>query len=277
VLRAKTDAPPRGPFRFGLPPTSPLGALALETLARLVRRLIPTDVEPIVLPSYAALSAAVSGGLCEAAWCPPLVALDLIACGAARPSAALERFGRTSYEAAIVAHARSPIADPAALSGARMGWIAPESASGHVVPRLHLAALGLAPATLFADERFLGSFPAAFEALARGEVDAIATYAHHDAARGGLVLPAEIPCPARVVTSTGPIPGDVIMIRGDVPAVMRQAFARGLVALPWEDGRPLREVMQMDRFVPVARSHFDALARLRARGERSSLPPAAPA
>src|SRR5262249_9502891 len=84
-------------FRFGLPASIPPGSGAIETRAGLVGGLVPLDVEPVTLPSYPALFDAVDQGACDAAWCPPLIALDLHACDAARPVAALGRVGGTSY------------------------------------------------------------------------------------------------------------------------------------------------------------------------------------
>jgi phosphonate transport system substrate-binding protein len=266
----------RARFAFGLPPSAQRDTAALSGvlshLAENVRRLVRVEIEPVMALTYAELFSAFVSGTCDAAWCPPFIALDLMERDAARPVVAIERVGGVRYYSALVAAARFGASEPRELRGARVGWVAPESASGYVVPLLHLSSLGLDPKALFASERFCGSHTDAARALERGEVDVIATYAAFDAATGTLE-PPRIGVRTRVVAAAGPIPGDVIVARSSLPAVVQQALARGLINLPLHEADALREIMQQRRFVPVSRSHVDALRRMRSHAFASSLGP----
>src|SRR6202142_3856993 len=142
-------------LRFGLPPRAARRDAA--PFREAVLRATGIALEIVPMPSYAALFEAVDRGACDAAWAPPLVALDLVRCGTASPLVALER-GRAAsvYHAVLLAREAGGAPHVADLAGARVGWVAPESASAYVVPRLQLAALGFAPTRLFAAEVFLG-------------------------------------------------------------------------------------------------------------------------
>jgi phosphonate transport system substrate-binding protein len=113
------------------------------------------------------------------------------------------------------------------LKGARAAWVDPLSAAGYVLPRGQLHARGLAPEGLFADERFLGSHPAALEAVRKGEADVAGT--HGSADEAGLLVQQGKPDPSlRVLATFGGIPADVIAAKkglsDDVRAKVAQAF-----------------------------------------------------
>lgn len=256
-------------LRFGLPPVGAIDATAVATLLDDLAAAARAEVRLVHLPTYASLFDAVDWGRCDAAWAPPLVAVDLESARSARTIAALDRGTGTSYHAAIVARRAGPIARLADLERARVGWVAPESAAGYVVPRLHLASLGVDLATAFGEERFYGSHAAAARALALGAADAIATFASFDAA-AGRVAPPLLACATRVIAAAGPIPSDVIVARPTVSDALAAALADRLAALPVDAARG-PALARVRRFVPATSAHLAPLRRWRARGASAAL------
>lgn len=250
---------------FGLPPTGTLDDEALGALASILRRFVPMDLDPMVFETYTALSWAITNGNAAIGWCPPFVALDLMDQGVARPIAALERKGGTHYASVLIVRESEKARTIFDLKGLTMGWIAPESAAGYAVPRSHLVSHGIEPETFFFAQHFLGSHGAAVMALRTSEVDVIATFARYLPA-SRVVIPPQLGFPTRVITAAGPVPGDLIVARTDLPPVVQQAVSRSFVELPVQLGAALREVMGIRRFVPVTSAHIDALNRLRSSG-----------
>ncbi len=148
--------------------------------------------------------------------------------------------------------ARSGIESLIGLRGKRIGWVSKLSATGYDIPRLYLESLGHDVETIFAEQRFCGSHAGAARALARGEVDIVATHSVHADA---LTSTSD----AHVLAAVGPLPGDVIVAGSEMEPVIREALAEGLSSIRG--------------YLRVRRSHlgiFDVLsAQTRGSGEYS--------
>lgn len=251
----------------------PLGPVSVDDARALAALVLPSsrvELKPFELGSYAALFEAVDRGACAAAWAPPVVALDLVRCGVARPLVAAERRGGLTYYSVLVVPDDSRARGLGDLAGRHVGWIARESAAGYVVPRLHLRALGLDPSSYFARESFLGTHDAVFDALDQREVDVAATYAAVDPSTRSLVLPRAL-SGFRILAAAGPIPTDVILVRSSVPGVVADAVARALSSLDVDQHGDLLGRLRLRRFVPVTGLHLEPLRRLRARASSEAL------
>jgi phosphonate transport system substrate-binding protein len=227
------------------------------------------------VPTYAALFEVLDSGAADAGWTPPLVALDLARCGTATPVLALSRGRTPRYHAVLLARGDGPVRGLADLAGRSVGWVAPESASGYVVPRLHLAALGLDLAGFFARETFFGSHARSCDALAAGEVDAIATYAHVDENIGRIAAPP-IGAPTRMLAAAGPIPADVIVVRESLSPARKHALTTALAAMSDAERASLVPLIQARRFVRVGGEHLDPLRTLAARAAEKAFAPVGP-
>jgi ABC-type amino acid transport substrate-binding protein len=126
------------------------------------------------------------------------------------------------------------------LAARRAGWVSRFSVTGYHLPKLYLESFGVEVETLFRTQRFCGSHDAAIDALALGEVDAIAT----DSRRLEGVLAR---APVRVLASVGPVPADVVVPGPAVPAELRAKLARGLESLRTGS----------ISFQPMREGHFD--------------------
>jgi phosphate/phosphite/phosphonate ABC transporter binding protein len=179
---------------------------------------------PIVserLPSYEALAACVKGGRYDLAWLPPIVLVDagdsVVALGS------VVRDGNASYEAALVVRADSKIRSLEGLRNVRAGWVDRWSASGYVLPCVHLALQGFDTEKLFTEQTFYGSHAAAIEALTSGACDVTATYARADL-RGEIATGSWTEmgkANVRVLQTFGAIPPDVLGLRADRAEALR--------------------------------------------------------
>ncbi|HEY4119035.1 MAG TPA: PhnD/SsuA/transferrin family substrate-binding protein [Byssovorax sp.] len=276
-MRNRRDARPRI-VRLALPPRAP--RRDAEGFRAAVFASSGLVLELVHMPSYAALFAAVDGGTCDAAWAPPLVALDLARCGTARPVVAFAR-GQIAraYHAVLLARADEPARGVGDLAGAHVGWVAPESASGYVVPRMALAALGLPASRLFGKETFFGSHARALEAItARDASDGVSLVATHGRVdRHGNIQPPDVGVPLRVLAASGPIPADVIVARTSLAACVVESLVSALVGMGVESRASLVPLAQADGFVPVADAHLDPLRTLAARAADGAFAPLAAA
>jgi phosphonate transport system substrate-binding protein len=209
--------------------------------------------------SYGDLATAIVSGFVDIAWLPPLPFIRLERRGAVVPLVAHEREGRTSFHSVIIVLRGSRFTDVSELAGARPAWVDTDSASGYVLPRLHLAEAGLDPRTAFGEARFSGSHEALVRALVAGKADFGATYAGLDdqgnTTRGPWRdvtdekgRPAEI----RVLAKAGVIPGDTTAARVGLSAALQDRIREALQALPGErESRTLvRRLFGVDAFRP---------------------------
>ncbi len=254
--------------RFAIPaPSSPAAFAAFDDVKDSILREGGPALEPLFVPTYAALYETVAAGEAEAAWAPPLVARDFVRAEVAVPLVVATRNEQISYYSALVVPVSSPIVYLGDLAQSRIGWVSKLSAAGYVVPRWFLQSAGYDVETLFSLEKVIGSHAGLGEALARSEIDVAATYA---SARGEAFLTADLGLPLRILGTAGPIPGDVIVARCDLEPSTREALGRALVRGRF-DGQSLRTLMNADRFAPAPENHLASLSEWEERAERGSV------
>jgi ABC-type phosphate/phosphonate transport system substrate-binding protein len=187
-------------------------------LHEIVQLAVPA---PVVLASVpAALLPQVLDGSRDAiAWAPPLVAHEILRQRLAAPIAVAD--AASDYAAMLVGSASVEcLAD---IARQRVGWVSKLSATGYQIPRLYLESFGLDLSSLFASERFYGSHEAVARALAAGEIDVAATHS-------GRLLDVLRSSRARILTSVGPIPADVIVASPGLAGDVREAIALALLS-----------------------------------------------
>jgi phosphonate transport system substrate-binding protein len=251
----------------------------LKELCAIVSEATGATFTPYHANSYAELAAALRDGDVGLAWMPPIPAVELEEEGAAMPLAFPSRRDSSSYYAALITRegrAKS-IAD---LQGMRAAWVSRESAAGYLVPRLHLASLGVDVKTFFAQETFTDSHLGVVDAVVSGAADVGATFctlepgtkrivtAGWTAADGSTIRNVD------VVATVGPIPNDAFVAASRVPASVRSSLTRWLLA-PDERSRDLlAELVQVRTFKVASSAHFEPLRHViraaRARGFQTS-------
>lgn len=214
-----------------------------------------------VARSYADLVDALTDGELDIAWLPPVAYVRAIRTGAARLMLTLERDGRRSYSAAIVAREGGPTSVQD-MVGRRAIWTDPWSAAGYLVPRCMLRSAGIEPDATFAGQAFAGSYDEVVRALADGTADVGATYCR--VAESGEIVGGPWRDERRVrpiAVSAEPIPGDTICTTtalSDEDA--RRAIARFIEAAATQSAQSVfREIFGTDRFVAANASRYEGL------------------
>nr|AYM52840.1 sensor protein [Myxococcaceae bacterium MCy9487] len=148
----------------------------VELFARALSERLGRPVVMSIAPTYEALEAELVAGRVDLAWG------TAEQCNAFEPQARAVlravRSGSWHYHSALVCRADEPLTLET-LQGKRVAWVAPRSTGGHLLPLRHLEAQGLRPETLFSEQRFLGTYRKALDAVLRGESDVAAIFSNH--------------------------------------------------------------------------------------------------
>jgi phosphonate transport system substrate-binding protein len=218
--------------------------------------------------SYEDLARAVVAGEVDFAWLPPLAFVALERRNAVEPLVSAQRGGDTAFYSAIIVAKGSELETPEDLAGARAAWVDPYSASGYVVPRAGLAAVGIDPRVAFAEERFWHSHEAVVRAVVAGRADFGATYAGVDQngeiTRGAWMDVQGADEAIRVLVRFGAIPGDVVAARTQLTIPRRDTLTRALLAISREPEHRLllSDAFGIDEFRRWVSAGYDALRRL---------------
>lgn len=165
--------------------------------------------------------------------------------------------GRPIYFSDVVVHRDSPCRDFADLRGARWAYNEPNSHSGHNVVAHHLAGLGL-DWSYFGRVVESGAHQRSLAMVLAGEVDASAV--DSSVLEAELRRRPELVDALRVIDTLGPSPAPPVLIRRSVPASLRAALRRELLAMA--DDAAGQEVLRATPFagyVAVTDGDYDAI------------------
>ena len=238
------------PIKFGLSPALGIAAARSqgERVANWLKKRFDREVRPVVVGDYQGLVDAIAEGEVDFAWMPPVSFVR----GAERGVgvvALAQRFGRPTYESAIVVRADSPLVSLGDLRGKTIAYVDRESASGYVFAADLIARELGDPEAVLAEQHFQGSHKAVTDSVRRKWVDAGVTYVVRDADErivyaGWLDLSEPSATPLRVLATTAPIPCDAIAHRPGLASGLVDRLAKILVEVDDdEEGRAvLKEV-----------------------------------
>lgn len=215
------------PIRFGLSPALgvQLARAQGERVGAWLKKRFDREVRPVVVGDYQALVEAISEGEVDFAWMPPVSFVRAAERGVGLVALA-ERYGRPTYESAIVVRADSPLVELTDMRGKTLAYVDRDSASGYLFVA-DLIARELGPEAL-REEHFQGSHKAVIDAVSRKWVDAGVTYVVRDARdrivhSGWLDLGTPNDVPLRVLATTAAIPCDAIAHRpGLAPGIVER-------------------------------------------------------
>ena len=223
------------PMRFGMSPA--LGVAAARTqgerVATWLKRRLERDVRPVVFGDYRSLVDAMAEGEIDFAWMPP-VAVVLAADRGVGVVALAQRYGRPTYESAIVVHEDSALQTLPDLEGRSIAFVDRDSAGGYLFAAdligRHLGVLR----EVLSEQHFQGSHKAVCDAVARRWVDAGTTYVVRDNSNtivnsGWLDLFGDDAPRLRVLASTDPIPCDAIAHRPGLATGLVERLATTVV------------------------------------------------
>jgi phosphonate transport system substrate-binding protein len=205
----------------------------------------------VVTKSYKEVEDKLARGEVDLAWLPPALCVRAIERGATLLLGCV-RASEKTYRAVLFVRADSPRRVPADLSGARAAWVDPDSCSGYLFPRIALSEdHGLDPATLFGEEKMLGSHAAVVAAVTKRQADCGATFA------------AAVPDDMRWILTSAPIPNDAVCAAPSMDRARRDALGAALAELHRSaDGAlALRELFDVARLEPALPRHYDLVRR----------------
>ncbi|WNG36622.1 PhnD/SsuA/transferrin family substrate-binding protein [Archangium violaceum] len=170
--------PSTTPIRFLLYPS--LGEVREHVRVELFGRVLSERLgRPVVMeiaPTYEVLETELAAGRVDMAWA------TAEQCNAFEPQARAVlravRSGSWHYHAALVCRADEPLTLET-MKGKRAAWVAPRSTGGHLLAMRFLQQRGLRPDELFAEQRFLGTYRKALEAVLSGEADVTSVFSNH--------------------------------------------------------------------------------------------------
>jgi len=248
-----------------VPSATPGDAGALERLCDALAAILDVPVRGARPESYSALVGELEMDRVQYAWMPP--ALVAIASEKLRvaPLLSAVRGERTDYASALFVTADSAIDSVEQLRGKRVAWVDRTSASGYLMPRLHLAAAGIDPDALFGEELFMRSHAEVVRAVASGRAECGATYGERpptgEPVRRAGFLDVAPERTMRVLEWTAQIPNDVIAGHGLLPKSDHRVFANAILALAEqpEGRRMLNDAFHAERFITASRHQLRPL------------------
>src|SRR5262249_891985 len=158
----------------------------------------------------------------DIAWLPPLVYLELERRKGAEPLLTSRRAGKNEYTCVLVVRRDAPSRSVAELSGARVAWVDPLSASGYVFPRIQLASRRYDPRRFLGSETVFGSHDLALAAVADRTADVTATFAQgKDDLLRGRWRELSSASDLRILESLGSLPMDILGVRPSMSGEVR--------------------------------------------------------
>jgi len=247
-----------GPLRLGVTVATATARASMRELSR----VLGARFKLAVTSGYAQLVDALAEGDLDVAWLPPVAYVRAVRSGAARLMLTLERDGRRSYSAALVARTADGPSRLDELHGLRVAWLDPWSAAGYLVPRCMLRAAGVEPDRTFAAQAFHGSYDAITRALLDGSADVGAMFCRVGA-NGEIMAGAwnDDPRIKPIAVGAEPVPGDTICVTATLSVDdARTAIERFIEAVAVPQAAPIfREVFGTDRFVAANASRYEGL------------------
>ncbi len=208
-------------------------------------------------------------------WAPPIVAVELLDSGVADALALPERHGLLTSNVAFIVRTQDIAKSLDDLRGRRVMWLDRQSASGYVIPRLHLATRGHDPDTFFSKETFGDTHLSVLDAVSSETVDVGTSWCRIDPKTNKMLDAGWIRSdglsirPVRAAHTIGPVPNDAILLSTKVRAGDRLRLVRWLLEPDHPSRGPLKELMSTNVFRTPSPAHFIALREmLRARKVR---------
>jgi phosphonate transport system substrate-binding protein len=237
------------------------------------------EVKGVGVWYYHRLVEALDLGHVDLAWLPPILAAQAMSQGWAAPIALPVRGGVTSYSTALFTREDAPWRSPRDLVGVRAAWVDRQSASGYLLIRAHLRAMGVDLERAFAADRFTGSHEEVAAAVVEGSADVGASFVHLDPVDERPVRAAWGDARVRLLALAGPIPADVIAASTRLDPERLERVRHALLAGNHPRLREaVRTLLGAEGFVAPRPGHLDAVAALlprldeHARPRTSSMP-----
>jgi phosphonate transport system substrate-binding protein len=256
-------------FRFALPPSVGLNR-AQERASRLeffLQNAVGRRAEVCVAKDYESLAKDVLAGTIDAAWAPPYVCARLEAMGVPIRLRGI-RHGASSYRAALLCR-RGAGFTLESLAGKRAAWTDRDSVGGYLLPYALLKSRRIEPQAVFFCQDFLGSYPAALEAVLAQTHDVTSVFAPLPREGWAEMTGIDEVLPGKsgdfdVVGFTQDAPNDGVVMTLALDVDSADALERSFLELPQTPAGQgiLTEIFNAERFEAAQRFGYRALYRV---------------
>jgi phosphonate transport system substrate-binding protein len=238
-----------------------------QPIVEILRKQLGMEVQPFVATDYTGVVEALRVNKLDIAFLTP--ASYVLAKNEANVRVLLksERKGLPYYYAAIITRADSGIKSLDDLRGKSFAFGDSLSTTGNVIPRQMLKARGIDPVRDFRQVLYSGGHDATVLAVLNGKVDAGATYANspdgNDTAwMRYLKDPSDVK-KIHAIAFSEPIPADNLVISAGLGDALAKKIETTFIELSHDPAgkKMLRELYQIDGFVPATDQDYDSVRR----------------
>ncbi len=245
----------------------------LSRLAEIFGADLGVKLAPFPAPSYLRIYEALAQGKVGIAWVPPMLAVDLEDRGSAHLVGIPARSGKDTYRSVLIV-AKGDSRDLESFKGSTIAWVDPQSASGYLVPRAHLASKGFDPRSFFGKEVMVGTHSSVADAVSNGRADIGATFCTFGEDKA-IVTAGWLPSNGRrtrevdLLWTSDPIPNDAFVVSSLVPDVLRKAIGDWLLDPPPNARQLLLELVGAESCARPDEAHFGPLRDLMGSARKS--------
>jgi phosphonate transport system substrate-binding protein len=238
-----------------------------QPIVEILRKRLNMEVQPFVATDYTGVVEALRVNKLDIAFLTP--ASYVLAKNEANIRVILksERKGIPFYYAAIIVRADSGIRSLDDLRGKSFAFGDALSTTGNVIPRRMLKERGIDPVRDFKQVLHSGGHDATVLAVLHGKIDAGATYANFpdgsDTAWMRYLKSAEEAKKIRAIAYSEPIPADNLVVSARLERGLVDQIEQTFIELSRDPQgkKMLRELYQIDGFVPATDGDYDSVRR----------------
>jgi phosphonate transport system substrate-binding protein len=238
-----------------------------QPIVEILRKRLGMEIQPFVATDYTGVVEALRVNKLDIAFLTP--ASYVLAKNEANVRVILksERKGIPYYYAAIITRADSGINTLEDLRGKTFAFGDSLSTTGNVFPRKMFKDRGIDPVRDFKQILFSGGHDATVLAVLNGKVDAGATYANSPDSKDTawmryLKNPEDVE-KIRAIAFSEPIPADNLVLGANIDDTLGKKIEATFIELSRdpEGKKMLRELYQIDGFVPATDQDYDSVRR----------------
>ncbi len=218
---------------------------------------IPVEIQ--VTSDYTAAIEAMRAKHIDMAWFGPFsyVIAANVANAEAIVNGVKESTGSATYKSLIIVNADSGIETLEDLKGKTFAFVDPASTSGNLIPRKMLLENEIDPDNDFSTSYYAGTHNAVQYAIANGKVDAGAS---GDNVYARMIKEGEIDPEVNIILhESEPIPGSPIVVRGDLPAELKQKIQTILVEMDQQTIHKVDGWGGISNYQKVSDSDYDVI------------------
>jgi phosphonate transport system substrate-binding protein len=238
-----------------------------QPIVEILRKQLGMEIQPFVATDYTGVVEALRASKLDIAFLTP--ASYVLAKNEANVRVVLksERKGIPYYYAAIITRADSGINKLEDLRGRTFAFGDSLSTTGNVFPRKMFKDHGIDPVRDFKQILFSGGHDATVLAVLNGKVDAGATYANSpdskDTAWMRYLKNTEDVKKIRAIAFSEPIPADNLVLSPNIDDALANKIEEAFIEISRDPAgkKMLRELYQIDGFVPATDQDYDSVRR----------------